>query len=171
LNILFLVKSKQMKKLVAILSFLLIGFQSLGQLKVQDFLFTQGFWQGQLTYLDYTSGKPYSMAANLKIHFTPNQQGYIRQFEYPKEPHANSSDTLYLKGSFWGDGQLVNHTKTSPTDISWVTETPGEDGNDHRKAVLRHSYSANKNRYQIIKEVRFEGTTNWIKRHEYVFTR
>jgi hypothetical protein len=66
---------------------------------------------------------------------------------------------------------LVNHTQTSPTDISWVTEAPGEDGNDHRKAVLRHTYQVNNNRYQIVKEVRFEGTTHWIKRHEYVFTR
>jgi hypothetical protein len=169
--ILFLVKFSQMKKLVALFSLLLLGFQSVGQLKVQDLLFTQGVWQGQLTYLDYTSGKPYSMSANLKILFTANQQGYIRQFEYPKEPQANSSDTLYLKDSFWGDGKLAKFTRTSPMDISWVTEQWGEDGNDHQKALMRHTYQVNNKRYQIVKEVRFEGTSAWIKRHEYNFTR
>jgi hypothetical protein len=49
-----------------------------------------------------------------------------------------------------------------------ITEIDGNDGNDNKKAILRHTYIFNSNTYSIIKDVKFEGTDKWIKRNEYL---
>jgi hypothetical protein len=48
-----------------------------------------------------------------------------------------------------------------------VTEIAGEDGNDHKKAILRHTYTLKSNNYSVVKDVKFDGTDVWIKRNEY----
>ena len=52
-----------------------------------------------------------------------------------------------------------------------TTEVDGNDGNDNKKAVLRHTYLLKSNTFSIIKEVKFEGTDKWIKRNEYLLNR
>ena len=130
-----------------------------------------GNWKGSLTYLDYSSGKPFSMAANLIIRQTKDQSGYIRRFEYPKEPHANSSDTLYITNQQFGDGQIVSFQQRASGDFTLVTERQGQDGNDHKPARIRLTYHISPNKYQLVKDVLFEGSSTWIKRHEYLFSR
>lgn len=160
-----------MKKIVGQMAIMFLGFQACAQFQVKDLLFSSGSWHGQLTYLDYTSGKPYSMAANLQVSLTGDLLGYIRRFEYPKEPQANSSDTIYINKQHFGEAKLVQYSKVSASEFSWITEQMGEDGNDHRKAILRQTYLIQADQYRIIKEVQFIGNAGWIKRHEYHFTR
>jgi hypothetical protein len=63
--------------------------------KVKDFKPAFGKWTGTLTYLDYSSGKPYTMPANVRISANPfNNRQIIFAFEYYKEPGANGNDTL-----------------------------------------------------------------------------
>jgi hypothetical protein len=130
-----------------------------------------GKWNGSLTYLDYSTGKPFSMAANLIIRQTKDQLGYIRRFEYPKEPHANSSDTLYLANQQFGDGQIVSFSQRAPGDFTLVTERQGRDGNDQKPARIRLTYHITPNQYQLVKDVLFDGSSTWVKRHEYLFSR
>jgi hypothetical protein len=52
-----------------------------------------------------------------------------------------------------------------------ITEVDGNDGNDNKKAVIRHTYLLKSNAFSIIKEVKFEGTDKWIKRNEYQLNR
>ncbi len=130
-----------------------------------------GNWKGTLTYLDYSTGKAYSMAATLIISQTKDQLGYIRRFEYPKEPHANSSDTLYLVHQQFGDGKIISFTQRASNDFIMVTERRGQDGNDHQPARIRQTYTISPQHYQLRKDVLFDGTTTWIKRHEYLFSR
>jgi DNA-binding transcriptional regulator WhiA len=52
-----------------------------------------------------------------------------------------------------------------------VTEIKGEDGNENKKAILRHTYQLISNTYSIKKEVKFDGTNKWIKRNEYLLNR
>ena len=130
-----------------------------------------GNWKGSLTYLDYSTGKPFSMAANLIITQTKDQSGYIRRFEYPKEPHANSSDTLYITNQQFGDGQIVSFSQRAPGDFTLVTERQGQDGNDQKPARIRLTYHITPNQYQLVKDVLFEGSSTWVKRHEYLFSR
>ena len=52
-----------------------------------------------------------------------------------------------------------------------ITEVGGNDGNDNKKAILRHTYILKSNTYSIIKDVKFEGTDKWIKRNEYLLNK
>ena len=65
----------------------------------------------------------------------------------------------------------VDSKLNKPTTTSNTTSYPyvvGEDGNDNKKAMLRHTFLLKSNTYSIIKEVKFEGTDKWIKRNEYL---
>ena len=130
-----------------------------------------GSWEGKLTYLDYASGKPYTMTANIKIGLTADSKGYIFEYEYPKEPHANSKDTTFINSNYFGRDKIVEFKKDPENGFKLITEIQGNDGNDNKKAVLRHTYLLKSNTFSIIKDVQFEGTDKWIKRNEYLFTR
>lgn len=139
--------------------------------QIKDLSSSVGNWYGKLTYLDYSSGKPYTMLANIKISLTDNKRGYIMGYEYPDEPHANFVDTTYVNDVLFGKDKIVQFKKTSGRGFTLVTEKEGEDGNDHKKAVLRHTYRLNHTTFYIMKDVKFEGTNLWIERNEYLFNR
>jgi len=137
-------------------------------LQVKDLSNSVGSWEGKLTYLDYSTGKPYTMSANINISLTENKNGYIMGYEYPKEPQANSKDTTYIMNNLFGKDKIVEFKKATDGGFTLVTEIVGEDGNDNKKAILRHTYILKLNTYSIIKDVKFEGTHKWIKRNEYL---
>jgi hypothetical protein len=45
--------------------------------QVKDLSSSVGGWEGKLTYLDYSSGKPFTMLANIKIGLTADTKGYV----------------------------------------------------------------------------------------------
>lgn len=137
--------------------------------QVKDLSKSIGFWEGKLTYLDYSSGKPYSMAANITLSFTQDQKGFIMSYEYPKEPHANAKDTTYVKDNLFGKDLIVTFKKEPIGDFQLITDVDGKDGNENKKAVLRHTYLLKEKQFSIVKEVKFVGTDQWIKRNEYMF--
>ena len=53
-----------------------------------------GSWEGSLTYIDYSSGEPYTMPANLIIKAGKNDNELILQNVFPNEPHANSTGKM-----------------------------------------------------------------------------
>ena len=140
-------------------------------IKIKDLSSSVGSWEGKLTYLDYASGKPYTMSANIKISLTTDRKGYVLGYEYPKEPHANSKDTTFIMGNYFGKDKIVEFKKESSGDYKMITEVDGNDGNDNKKAILRHTYLLKSKSFSIIKEVKFEGTNLWIKRNEYLLDR
>jgi hypothetical protein len=146
-------------------------FANAQSIQVKDLASSVGKWEGNLTYLDYSSGKPFTMLANINIGLTADKKGYIMAYEYPKEPHANAKDTTVVVGSFFGKDKIVEFKRDSAEGFTLVTEVDGEDGNEHKKAILRHQYRLQKNTFTIIKEVKFQGTEKWIKRNEYLLTR
>jgi hypothetical protein len=140
-------------------------------LQVKDLSSSVGSWEGKLTYLDYSSGKPYTMLANIKISLTADNMGYVMVYEYPKEPHANSKDTTFIAGNYFGKDKIVEFKKYSDSEYKMTTELDGNDGNENKKAVLRHTYLLKSNTFSVTKEVKFEGTDKWIKRNQYIFNR
>lgn len=136
-------------------------------LQVKDLSNSIGLWVGTLTYLDYSSGKPYTMLSNIKIDITADNVGYLMGFEYPKEPQANSMDTIRIHGNYFGRDKIIEFKKYKNSGFKLVTELEGVDGNEHKNAILRHTYLVRSNNYSIIKDVKFEGTDKWIKRNEY----
>jgi hypothetical protein len=140
---------------------------------LKDFVPAEGAWKGTLTYLDYSSGKQFTMPANVDLRVVYRAQQVILVFEYPKEPKANGNDTLFINR----DGSQVNGATVTAREIMEdgavriVTEKKDVDGNDHRNAVLRHMYIFGKDSFQNRKEVKFEGSDKWIMRNEYLFSR
>lgn len=141
--------------------------------KILDLSSSLGKWNGSLTYLDYTSGKPYTMATDIFISYTSNKMGYIISYNYPKEPKANSNDTTYTKGGgkYFGKEKVISFHKSKSGEFELITEYDDIDGNEKKEATLKHIYKLEGNSFSIRKDVKFKGTTNWIKRHEYLFTK
>lgn len=139
----------------------------------KDFKNLVGCWAGSITYLDYTSNKPFSMPAAMKVKDFGNSSHIIYAMSYPKEPSANSVDTLMITEN----GRSLNHEiivirqPYGNDSLLLVTEISGIDGNDHQPALIRHSYLLGRNSYSVKKEVQFTGQTRWILRNEYRFTR
>jgi len=161
-----------MKNILFATAFLLLSFSVNAQsLQVKDLSNSVGSWEGKLTYLDYSTGKPYTMSANINISLAENKNGYIMEYEYPKEPQANSKDTTFINDILFGKDKIVEFKKAIDGGFTLVTEIAGKDGNDNKKAVLRHTYILKLNTFLIIKDVKFEGTDKWIKRNEYLLNR
>jgi hypothetical protein len=161
-----------MKNLIVATLFILFCTSSKAQsFQINDLSASAGIWKGKLTYLDYASSKPYTMSANIKISLTDDKSGFIMRYEYPDEPHANSVDTTYVNGKLFGKDRIVEFNKTSEGGFTFITEIEGEDGNDHKKAILRHTYTLKTNTFSAVKDVKFDGTDKWIKRNEYLLNR
>ena len=142
-------------------------------ISVKDFKPALGKWTGTLTYLDYTSGKPYTMPANITVSADPqNIRQIILSIEYPDEPKANGNDTLTISS----DGKMLNRDvviskQKSNGKLEIITERNDVDGNDRKKALIRHIYSIGKKSFSNRKEVKFEGEEKWILRNEYKMSR
>ncbi len=132
-----------------------------------------GNWKGSLTYLDYSSGKPYTMPADIDIRQEKKSNLLFLSNLYPDEPKANSMDTLTISHN----GQMINNAtvrlnrKLKNGNREIVTEIAGFDGNDNKQATIRTTYTFGKGIFTNIKEVQFADQDVWIKRHEYSYTR
>ncbi len=165
-----------MKKLLIVLLLLpVFAFtQTISPVTVKDFKPAFGKWKGSLTYLDYSSGKPYTMPANVTISKNGNNtHQLILAFAYPDEPKANGNDTLLISDDgLQIDGAIiVSKTKNSDGSLVIITDKEGVDGNDNRSATLRHVYTIGKKIFSNRKEVRFKGEEKFIMRNEYVMSR
>lgn len=132
-----------------------------------------GKWKGSLTYLDYKSGKPYTMPADLEVVAVDRKTQWEFSNIYPDEPEANDKDTLRLtdRGRMF-DGESIKSKQRLPNgDLVLVTEVTGTDGNDDQAALIRHTYTIGKLVYEVKKEVRFVGTEQWVLRHTYRYSR
>lgn len=166
---------KQLLLLVAI-SGIWISFMAFTKatftVSAKDFKNSIGQWKGTLTYLDYTSGKPFSMPAELQISQIGKSSRYLFAIQYPDEPQANGNDTLVISA----DGKQIDGenvvTKVKHGGYTIITtEQTGKDGNEQKEALIRHVYTIGKTVFVIRKDVQFTGTTEWIKRHEYSYTK
>ena len=137
----------------------------------KDLEIVKGEWTGSLTYLDYSSNKPYSMPAELTVEEGKNQFQFILNYSYPNEPQANS------KGKFeiTEDGKRINKNDVISIERNEIdglvvkTEHRGKDNN--KKATIRNIYIISEDKFIISKEVKFEDLNEWLKRNEYSFTR
>lgn len=139
----------------------------------KDFQSLSGSWTGSLTYLDYSSGKPYTMPADLVVTRIGNTNQFAVANLYPNEKSANSTDTLVIsKDGKSIDGAPIKSRKKLPNgDLEIITEETGTDGNDNKPATFRQTYTFGKTTFKKRKDVQFEGESEWIKRHEYSYSR
>ena len=145
--------------------------QKASKISANEFEILVGSWQGSLTYLDYSSGKPYTMSANIDIKRIGKTNEFIFSNIYPKEQNANSVDTLILAkdGAGINDETVSSKRKLSDGNTELVTEILGKDGNDQKPAMIRHTYIFGKELFIKTKYVQFVGQAEWIKRNEYSY--
>ena len=163
-----------MKKIFFVL-LITAGLNTAAQEKVSisDFKPLTGKWMGTLTYLDYTSGKPYTMSCNITVIIDEiNIRQFVYDVEYPNEPKANGRDTAVIntEGKMIDDERVVSNSNVKEV-TKIVTEKSGVDGNDRRKALFRYTYEFSNNSFSKRKEVLFDGEDKWILRNEYKMTR
>lgn len=166
-----------MKRCIVIFMLMVVSVFSLraqeNKLQKSDIAMMCGSWEGTLTYLDYSSGKPYTMPANVVISTINASDHLLVQMMYPDEPNANSSDTLHV----FGDGGRIDGEKVISRDVmadgtvKIVSEERGKDGNDNSSATFRFTRTISKVAYVVVKEVRFDGSEQWIVRHTYSYKR
>ncbi len=148
-------------------------FAQKNKISAKDFDVLVGSWKGTLTYLDYSSGKPYTMPADIEVKKNKKDKSFVIDNIYPDEPKANSSYTMVISQ----DGKLIDkesvksRRKLDDGNLEIITEKTEKDGNDNKPAIIRHTYIVGKNIFSKRKEILFEGTKEWIKRHEYNYTK
>ena len=145
--------------------------QNIFKIIQKDFEKLSGTWQGSLTYLDYSSGKPYTMPADIEIKRFDKTNKFIFSNIYPDELSANSMDTLSVStdGKYIANELVKSRRKLRNGDIEIITEDFGKDGNENKPATFRHTYIFGATTYKNRKDVRFTGETKWINRHEYSY--
>lgn len=130
-----------------------------------------GKWKGTLTYLDYSTNKPFTMPANVSVERGKNEYQVQLLINYPKEPNANSKDRIIISK----DGLLLNKTRVTSREILTNQEikiTTEYSGKDNRnKALIRNIYIFGQQRFIIRKEVKFNDSEDWLVRNEYSFAR
>jgi hypothetical protein len=139
----------------------------------KDFGKLSGTWKGSLTYLDYSSGKPYTMPADIEIKEISKSNKLVFMNIYPNETSANSIDTIsFSTDGKYIDKELIKSRRKLPNgNIEIITEEYGKDGNDNKPATFRHTYTLGKTIYKKRKDVQFSSETAWINRHEYTYTK
>lgn len=130
-----------------------------------------GTWKGTLTYIDYGSGKPYTMPAKIIIKPLIKSPNYLIENIYPDEPKANSIDTFYVTSDckMIDDCEVKTITKLKNGQVKIVAQRIGVDGNDSKKGLIKQTYLLSKTTYTIKKEVLFDGESKWMLRHQYNF--
>ena len=130
-----------------------------------------GTWEGRITYLDYQTNEPFSMAANLVVKKGRNENILILNNRYPTEPKANNSEKIKLSknGTILNGHIVTQREELENGSIQIQTEHKGKDGN--KKALIRYTYEIDESIFLIIKEVQFGQGNEWIKRSELSYTR
>lgn len=164
---------KSLTLIFCLISLSLAFAQKSSKVTVADLKPLIGKWQGGLTYLDYSSGKPFTMPANVDIERSGAGRSFLFINSYPKEPNANSTDTMILSknGSMFDGSPVKSKRMLSDGNTEIITEILKTDGNENKPAVLRHTYIIGRKIYINRKDVQFTGQTNWIMRNEYKYSR
>ena len=140
-------------------------------IKMDDLHFLINDWKGTLTYIDYKSGKPYTMPANMSFQKLSDTE-LLAQHIYPDEPKANSVDTFVIGklGKFFNENKIIKVEHLPNNGIEITTQVKGKDGNDNKPALLKHIYTITEHTFTNRKEVKFIGSKNWQLRNEYKFS-
>lgn len=69
----------------------------------KDFHTLSGDWEGSLKYVDYSTGKPYTVLADIIIKGLGMTSTIVFSTIYPKEISANSIDTIAI----FSDGKYL----------------------------------------------------------------
>ena len=130
-----------------------------------------GFWEGELTYLNYNSDEESTIKANLLVGQKKDKNEFFLSNRYPDEKSANSSYKVVLSK----DGMEIN--KKPITSAQYLDDKSLEvvleyEGKDNGKNVqIRHTYTVGKEHLSIKKEFKQKKAAKWTRRNEYRYKR
>jgi hypothetical protein len=129
-------------------------------------------WIGSLTYLDYSTNKKTLIAANLSVIQSSNDKHvwYFKN-EYPREPQANSIDTVRISrdGKMLSEESVKERKRLDKIIVRIVTEKNYIDNG--KEKVFRFTYLISKNKFSIRKEDKGKKDTSFIERNIYEYQR
>lgn len=162
-----------MKSLIIVTIFCLIATITTAQkLTPNNLKVLEGAWVGTLTYLDYVSGKPFTMPANTTYQQSANNPNiYLRSIGYSTEPHANQKDSMIISsdGTMLDEYKIISNKQLTNGSLEIISEEKGIDGNDNKPARIRRIFTITSNTFTNKKEVLFDGSDKWLTRHIYSF--
>lgn len=147
------------------------GQDAKATIEYQDLDLLIGEWTGSLTYLDYQTGNPYTMPANLIVEEGKNRNQLILKNIFPNESSANNTDKLTISKdrTLLNKQAIVSRIELPSGEIEVTTAYTGKDNN--KKALIQHKHLLGKNSYSNTKSVQFDNSTEWIKRSEFSYSR
>jgi len=152
---------------------MLFSFENYAQNTItpDDLNMLLGEWTGTLTYIDYSSNKPFTMPAKLIVKQRQNENQLLLFISYPKEPNANSKDKIRISkdGSQLNKNDVKSKQRWPDGQVQITTEYSGKDNNE--KALIKNVYVLGKDQFVIRKEVKFENSEDWLLRNEYKYMR
>ena len=164
---------KKTLSIVVIIFALLFSIKNYSQNIVtkDDLQILHGKWTGTLTYIDYSSNKPYTMPANLIVEQGKNENQILLFNNYPNEPKANSKDKIKISknGELLDNKRVKSKEKLADNQIQIITEYSGKD--NKKKALIRNIYIIGEKQFVIRKEVKFNNSEEWIVRNKYSYNR
>lgn len=130
-------------------------------------------WNGTLTYLDYSSGRSTTIRSTLRVERV-GEGAWRFAVGYNDEPHADGADEWRLEdaGRALRSGDSVErvvsrHEAAGRVEIT--TEQHGED--DGKPATIRRVRVIAARECSLAKFVRFDGSQEFFRRHEYRWAR
>lgn len=171
---------KRISQFIVTLSLLFSSGLLLGQnntpiqsnkIEIEDIDKLIGEWSGTLTYLDYSSKKPYSMPCDLITKKKKNNRKIKLKYFYPKEPNANSRGKIKISRdrTVLNKKRIKSRIVDSKGNVKILVEYLGKDGNESKKALIRNIYQIGNDTLIIRKEVKLEESEEWIMRNEFNF--
>jgi len=130
-----------------------------------------GEWTGSLTYVDYSSNKPYTMPANLSASQGKDKNQLSLMYTYPNEPKANSKGKIKITdgGKKLNNELVLSREVLTDGSVQIITSYTGKDNN--KQAMIKGVYILGQSICIIRKEVKYDDTETWLKRNEYSFKR
>lgn len=136
-----------------------------------EYLSLIGNWSGTLTYIDYSSNKPYTMPVEYKISQGKNELILLIDVNYPNETSANKKAKLNRSadGTHIDKHPIVSKEKLDNDALKFITEYTGKDNN--QKSTIRLIYTLGDNVLTIQKKVQYPGNVEWKTRNTFSFKR
>ena len=141
------------------------------KINAEDLQRLLGDWTGSLTYMDYSSNKPYTMPANLSI-TARNPKNHLSLFYiYPNEADANGKGKIKVSrsGMKINKKEVISKKVLMDGQVEITTEYKGKD--NRKKALIRNVYVIGDNQFVMRKEIMFDDTEYWQVRNEYSFVK
>jgi len=164
-------------KINLLLLSLVLGLQINAQSLTEDISSISGNWTGTLTYLDYSDNlSQTTLNCSMTAEWKGTKGKILLRFEEPNGQIYTDKANFQVLGSgdrikFDGSRYRVEHFDKDEDSGHWTLQmiTSGKD--NYKSSTFRQSIIFEGDKLSLVKEVKYEGTTDYFIRNSYVFFR